>query len=104
MSGQPLMTKRVSPEYNYTRVSNSTGAQIATGRVVLHYITVNATSAAAVAIIDGTSGNTANVGQLKASVVEGTYRYDATLGSGLRITSSNGTSHTGDLTVVWSQG
>lgn len=97
------MTQRISNEYSYTRLTsaNAAAVQIFTGRGVLHFITVNTTTAASVGIIDGISGGIPNIGKLKISVAEGTYRYDAVCGAGLRIAPSG---HLGDLTVVWSQG
>lgn len=98
------MTKHVSPEYNYTHLgtSTATAVQIATGRTILHYITVNTTTAATIGIIDGTAGSlvSSNVARIKASVAEGTLRYDATLSAGLRIAPSG---HLGDITICWSQ-
>lgn len=95
----------VSNEYVFTNLTSATNTavQIATGRVILHFITVNSTSALTIGVINGTSGNvtSSNVARLKASVAEGTYRYDVTLGTGLRIAPSG---HFGDVTVVWSQG
>ncbi len=97
------MTQKVSPEYSYTRLgtTNATAVQIFSGWGVLHYIVVNLTTAATIGIIDGTAGNITNVGKLKSSIPEGTYRYDIVLGGGLRIVPSG---HLGDVTVVWSQG
>ncbi len=96
------MTQKVSKEYDKVHYSNATGAQTAifAGRGVLHYIVVNTTSACTIGAIDG-GGNTNNVLQLKASVAEQTYIYDATIANGLVI---NFSAHCGDVTVVYSQG
>ncbi len=83
----------------YTHISTNTTTQVFTGRGNLKAIVVNTTAAGTIGIIDGTSGSTVNVGSLKASVVEGTYLYDCSISSGLRII----TAASSDITVIWSQ-
>lgn len=70
---------------NYNYISTATTTQVATGEVTLKAIVVTETSAGSIKIIDGTAGSTANVGELKASIVEGTYEFDCRLTQGLRI-------------------
>jgi hypothetical protein len=98
--------KHVSNEYNYTRLTTqSTGTiQIVTGYAVLHYITVNLTSAATIGIVNTNYKNlsaTSTVGRIKASPTEGSFFYDVGMSQGIRIVASG---HLGDVTVVWSQG
>ena len=95
------MTKYNS--FSTTRLTSATATavQIFTGPGKLHYITVNTTSAAFIGILDGTSGSIPGIGKLKASVAEGTYRYDATIRNGLRIAPGG---HLGDVTISWSTG
>lgn len=85
--------------FQYTYISSATTTQVATGLVKLHYIVVNETAAGTIGIIDNITGTTVNVGQLKASVAEGTYRYDITCGVGLRIV----TGAASNITVCWSK-
>lgn len=86
-------------EYQYTNITSATTTQVATGRGRLHSIVVNTTAAGAISIIDNTTGTTANIGTLKASVVEGTYLYDICFSKGLRIVTAGAS----DITVCWSQ-
>lgn len=86
---------------DYTNITTGATTQIYTGRCTLVAIVVNTTAAGSIKIIDGTSGSTANVGTLKASISEGTYNYGApagiTLATGLRIITAGAS----DITVVW---
>lgn len=59
--------------------------QIETDQVDLKSITIGETSAGAITIIDGTSGSTANIATLKASIAEQTFEFCVTCASGLRI-------------------
>lgn len=86
-------------EYNYTNITGTTTTQVATGRGVLHNITVNTAAAGSIKLIDGTSGTTANIGILKSAVAEGTYSYDVVFSAGLRIVTAANT----DITVSYSQ-
>lgn len=87
------MTERNQYEY----ISTATTTQVATGPVILKKIVVNTTAAGAIGIIDGTTGTTVNVGELKSSVVEGEYEYNIQLSEGLRIV----TAAASDITVVY---
>lgn len=86
-------------EYNNTNIATNTTIQVATGRGVLQAITINNTSAGSIKIIDNTSGSTANIGILKASIAEGTYWYNCLFTTGLRIITAG----TSDITVTYSQ-
>lgn len=86
-------------DYKYAYISSATTTQVSTGRCKLIAIVVNTTAAGTIGIIDGASGSTVNVGQLKTSVAEGTYHYGITLSQGLRIITGAGS----DITVVYSE-
>jgi hypothetical protein len=85
--------------YLYTRISSATTTQVEPGPAVLVRIIVNTTAAGTIGIIDNTSGTTVNVGQLKASVAEGTYEYGVFCATGIRIV----TGAASDITVVTSK-
>ncbi len=86
-------------EYLYKNISTQTGTLVATGRGVLHSIVVNSTAAGSIVVADAVTATTPIIGTLKASVVEGTYLYDAIFSKGLYVTT-NGAS---DITVCYSQ-
>lgn len=91
----PLPT--VNRGYSYNYITSATTTQVKTGAGFLHSITVNATAAGTIGIIDGISGTTVNIGQLKASVAEGTYIFDVEFSTGLRII----TGAASDITVSY---
>lgn len=84
-------------DYRKTYINTATTTQVATGKCRLIAIVVNATAAGTIGIIDNTSGSTVNVGQLKASVVEGTYLFNCAMDAGIRIV----TAAASDITVIW---
>jgi hypothetical protein len=86
-------------EFTYTNISTNTTTTVFTGKGFLHSIVVNTTAAGSIKIIDNTTGTTANVGTLKASVAEGTYLYDVAISAGLIIITAGAS----DITVAWSQ-
>lgn len=89
-------------ESQYTYISSATSTQVATGPGTLYAIMLGETAAGAISIIDGTSGSTANIGTLKASIVEGSYFFGSggiRFSSGLRIVTAGASK----LTVVWAQ-
>jgi hypothetical protein len=79
------MAEIIRTDYQYKYIDAAATTQVATGPGVLHAIVVGETSGSTVAIIDGTSGTTANIGTLKASIAEGSYGFGANFDSGLRI-------------------
>lgn len=84
---------------NYNYISSATTTQVKTGPGQLHAIVVGETAAGAISIIDGTSGTTANIGTLKASIVEGTYRFEnCKFSAGLRIVTAGASK----ITVIYS--
>lgn len=72
-------------------VGTGINIQLTQGKTVLVAVTcpVNTTTGS-IQIIDGTSGTTTNVAQLKSGIVSGVYKYKASIGSGLRIILNNG--------------
>lgn len=78
-------------------ISSATTTQVKTGAGVLHSIVVGETAAGAISIIDNTTGSTVNIGQLKASIVEGTYVFDVAFSAGLRIITAGASK----ITVVY---
>jgi hypothetical protein len=84
-------------EFIASNITSATTTQVYTGRCRLRAIVVNTTAAGTIKIIDGTSGTTANIGTLKASVAEGVYRYDCIMTSGIRIV----TGAASDITVLY---
>lgn len=94
------MTVKVNPEFqqwNYTNITTNTTTLVKTGSGVLHSITVNTTSAGSIKIEDALTDTTPLIGTLKASVAEGTYRYDVAFTTGLNIVTAGAS----DITVAW---
>lgn len=83
--------------FKYTNITSAATTQVepAQGKTLVA-IVVNTTAAGTIKIIDGDSGTTANVGTLKASVVEGTYWYNISMPKGIRIV----TGAASDITVI----
>lgn len=86
-------------DYQPTYISSATTTQVASGKCILHAITIGETAAGTIKIIDGTSGSTVNVAELKASIAEGTYTFDCTMALGIRIITAGATK----CTVLWSK-
>ncbi len=87
-------------EYEYTYISTATTTQVFSGKGTLHAIILGETAAGAISIIDEITGTTANVGVLKASIVEGVYEFDCSISKGLRIVTAGASK----LTVLWCKG
>jgi hypothetical protein len=85
-------------QYEKTYISTATTTQVKTGACTLHYIVVNTTAAGTIKVIDGTSGTTANVATLVASIAEGTYKFHCVMKSGIRIVTAGAS----DITVCYS--
>lgn len=83
--------------YKYAYISSATTTQVDTGQGQLIAIVVGETTATALQIIDNTSGTTTNIGELKASVAEGTYQFNVQYVTGLRIVSG-----AGKYTIIYS--
>lgn len=84
---------------NYSYISTATTTQVKTGPGRLHAIIVGETAAGSIKIIDGTSGSTTNLAELKASIAEGTYKFEnCNFSAGLRIV----TAAASKITVVYS--
>jgi hypothetical protein len=89
-------------KFEYTHIAGAKTTQVATGgALTLHYITVNKTDAGAITIYDEAAGaTTTTVAILQASVLPGTFRYDAMMLKGIQIV----TAAASDLTICWSRG
>lgn len=84
---------------NYNYISSATTTQVKTGPGKLHAIVVGTTAAGTIGIIDGTSGTTVNIGELAASIAQGTYLFpDCSFSQGLRIV----TGAASKITVIYS--
>ena len=83
--------------YDYAYISTGATTQVKTGAGKLHSIVVGETAAGSIQIIDGTAGTTTNLGELKASIVEGEYLFDVAFSAGLRIV----TAAASKITVVY---
>jgi hypothetical protein len=88
----------MSKFYNKEYISTATTTQVRTGSGLLRAIVVGETAAGSIKIIDGTSGSTTNLGELKSSIAEGTYRFDCVFSAGLRIV----TAAASKITVIYS--
>lgn len=86
-------------DYLYAYISTATTTQVLSGKGRLIAIVVGTTSAGAISIIDGTSGSTVNVGELKASVAEGTYIFNIAVAAGIRIITAGASL----ITVVYAK-
>lgn len=84
---------------NFKNITDTTtsSALVKSGAGTLHAIVVNTTAAGTVTVYDNTSGTGTTVGQLKASVAEGTYIYDCDFSTGLYVLPAA----VGDYTVVY---
>ena len=87
----------IDTPYQYAYISSATTTQVKTGDGILKSIIVGTTAAGAIQVIDGTSGSTTNVGELKSSVAEGNYEFNVAFSSGLRII----TAAASKITVVY---
>ncbi len=80
-----------TPDHKYVYISTTTTTQVATGRSFLHGILVGTAAAGAIGVIDGITGTTVNVNELKASIAEGFYRFDCVMKAGIRIVTAANT-------------
>ena len=86
-------------DYEKTYISSNTSTQVFIGKGTLRAIVVGTTAAGAIGIIDGIGGTTVNVGELKSSIVEGTYEFNVSMGLGCRIVTASSPK----ITIVWEQ-
>lgn len=82
---------------SYAHISTSTTTQVFSGACTLVAIVVNTTAAGSITVADSTSDVTPAIAVLKASVAEGTYMYNCTLGTGLRVITAGAS----DVTVIY---
>ncbi len=86
-------------DFQKTYISLATTTQVFSGRGTLHAITIGETAAGAISIIDNTAGSTVNLASLKASIAEGTYLFDCSVSTGLRIITAGASK----ITVTWAK-
>ncbi|MEW6126730.1 MAG: hypothetical protein AB1757_06805 [Acidobacteriota bacterium] len=79
---------KVEQRFSYNYISTATTTQVKSGAGFLHAIVVGETAAGSIKVIDNTSGTTTNLGELKASIVEGTYVFNCSFATGLRIVTA----------------
>jgi len=84
-------------DYKYTYIDSATTTQVFSGRGMLHSIVIGETAAGTIKVIDNTAGSTANIATIKASMPEGTYKFNCSIASGLRII----TAAASKITVIW---
>lgn len=82
-------------EYTYKNITSAGTVVVATGKGILHTITVNGTAAGAITVEDGL----AKIATIKASVAEQTFIYDCAFANNLKIT----TAAASDITITWAQ-
>lgn len=75
----------MNDDYLVKYIGSATTTQVKTGAGRLHAIVVGETAAGSIKIIDNTAGTTTNLGELKASIAEGTYEFNCQFTTGLRI-------------------
>jgi hypothetical protein len=80
---------QVLQDFSYKYLDTAATTQVYTGPCTLHSIVIGTTAAGTIKVIDGTSGATANVDTLKASIAEGTYLFDCAMGTGIRIVAAD---------------
>lgn len=81
----------------YAYIATATTTQVHTGPGKLQKIVVGETAAGSIKIIDSTTGTTTNLGELKASIAEGSYEFNVAFAAGLRIV----TAAASKITVVY---
>ncbi len=75
--------------YAYAYISSASTTQIVSGACTLGRVIIPNTLVGTIKIIDNTAGSTANVATFGAGSPAGTYAFDVTLGSGLRVITSS---------------
>ncbi len=88
---------QIQDDNKKTYISTATTTQVDTGQGHLICIVLGETAAGSIGIIDNTTGTTVNIGELKSSIVEGTYWFLASYAKGLRIV----TAAASKLTVIY---
>ena len=85
-------------DYKYYHIAGANTYQVKEGAGILHAIVIGTTDAGAISVIDNTSGSTVNILSFKASVVEGTYKFNCKFTTGLRIITAGAS----DICVIYS--
>lgn len=79
----------------YAYVGTAATTQVHTGPGVLKKIILGETAAGAITVYDcATTANTPTLAVLKASVVEGTYEFDAPVSAGIRVVNAGNSKFT----------
>ena len=93
------MSKEVYQENQYYHSLSPSGAlQVYTGRCILVSIQINTLANGAIGIIDGTSGTTINVGEIKPNTSEKKFVYNIVMANGIRIIKELPTQ---DITIIY---
>ena len=80
--------QKVEQRFSGTYINSATTTTVKTGAGMLHSITLTETAAGTITIYDNTAASGTVLGVLKASVVEGTYVFDVSFGTGLTIVTA----------------
>ncbi len=83
--------------YRCTYTETATATTIKTGAGVLKAIVVGSTSAQAIEIYDSAGSGGAKLGELKASIGEGTYEFNCNFTKGLHIGNPGG----GKISIIY---
>ena len=83
------------PAFEHKNVASATTTVVASGPAVLHNVTVNSTAAGTITIYDNTAASGTKIATLKASVAEGSYRFNVRCRTGLTVV----TAAASDITV-----
>ncbi len=81
----------------YAYIAGAATTQVHTGSGKIIGILVGETTAGSIKVIDGVSGSTTNLAELKASIAEGFYPIRAAFGAGLRIVTGGASK----ITVIY---
>lgn len=87
----------MSDTFKYSYLSSEGASTVKTSSGVLRAIVVGTTSAGAIKVYDSTGSGGSQIAELKASVAEGTYRFDCRFAKGLHIENPVGSK----ITVVY---
>lgn len=100
VAAQPTGADRY-PVYSFSNINSNTATQVLTGAGILHTVCINDKGASSniATIYDNTASSGTTVAVIDTVTAEGCLRYDAAVGTGIRIVTATGTA--GDLTVTY---
>lgn len=85
--------------YKYTYIDTATTTAVKTSQGYLHKIVVGTAGTGAVELWDGVEGGVnTKIGELKASIAEGSYEFNCVFAKGLQILTREGA---GKITVIY---